>query len=187
MDSTSGNPRAELDEQAIDPLKAMADAHETAPNIGVTRFSLKHDDSFLVANSYGDIQGFADGFFHQDTRLLSHYTFRIGGRKPVLLGAALSQDSVYLDSSLTNASIPLPGGGELAQGSIYLNRTRFLWRDRMFEKMTFTNYAAAPARLPLSFTVDADFRDIFEVRGKTRPARGALAPPDYGPRHRRFR
>lgn len=176
----------ETDNQAIDPLKAMAEAHEAAPNIGVTRFSLKHDDSFLVANSYGDIQGFADGFFSSDTRLLSHFTMRIGGRRPVLLGAALSQDGVYLESSLTNATILLAQGGELAQGSVYVNRTRFLWRDRMFERLAFTNYGPSPVRLPLSFTVDADFRDIFEVRGKTRPQRGVVAPPDCGPRHLRF-
>jgi glycogen debranching enzyme len=175
-----------LDEQAIDPLKAMADAHEAAPNIGVTRFSLKHDDSFLVANSYGDISGFSDGFFHRDTRLLSHYVLRIGGRRPVLLGAALSQDGVFLESSLTNASMPLPGGGELAQGSVYVNRIRFLWRDRMFERLAFANYGPVSATLPVAFTIDADFRDIFEVRGMVRPARGNRVPPGHGDRHVRF-
>lgn len=175
-----------LDERAIDPLKAMADAHEEAPNIGVTRFALKQATGFLVANSFGDIEGFAEGLFQHDTRLLSRFLLRIGGRRPVLLGAALSHDNVVFEANLTNSSILAEEGNALGQGTVYLSRRRFLWQNRMFDRLSITNFALTAIRLPVSFELEADFRDIFEVRGLTRQQRGKLYPPQAGPDFVRF-
>lgn len=172
-----------FDESMVDPLSAMADRDEHPGNASVNRFALKNADSFLVCGSQGDIDGFADGFFASDTRLISRLVFRVGGRPPVLLGSAMSGDAVFFDANMTNAAIKLENGTELTQGSVHLNRTRFLWEGRMFERIAMTSYALSPIQLPLSFRIGADFRDIFEVRGMARAKRGHMLPPETGNRH----
>ena len=175
-------PNPSFDEHMVDPMTAMAD-HEDAPNLGLHQLSLKDEDCFLLAGINGDIKGFADGFFHDDTRLLSCFVLRIGGRRPVLLGSAVSSDHVYFEVNLTNASVLLENDEPLAQGSIHVNRTRFVRQGRMFERIAITNYGLAPLNLPLNFQVSADFWDIFEVRGMIRPARGRTLPIESGPSH----
>ncbi|WP_367272589.1 glycogen debranching N-terminal domain-containing protein, partial [Mesorhizobium sp.] len=61
-----------------------------------------------------------------------------------------------------------PNGSEALPGVVHIDRTRFIWRDRMFERITFTNYSAREVILPVRLDFDADFRDMFEVRGTTR-------------------
>ncbi|MDD7972337.1 glycogen debranching N-terminal domain-containing protein [Roseinatronobacter alkalisoli] len=175
-------PIPTFDEHMVDPLRAMAD-HEDAPNLGIRQLSLKDADCFLLAGTNGDIEGFADGFFHDDTRLLSCFVLRIGGRRPVLLGSAVSGDHVYFEVNLTNASVMLDASAPLAQGSIHVNRTRFVRSGRMFERIAITNYGLTPLELPLDFQIAADFRDIFEVRGMNRAARGRMLPIETGPDH----
>lgn len=172
-----------FDESMVDPLRAMADTTEGDVSQGSARFALKHGRGFLVSCSRGDIRGPAEGFFCSDTRLLSRFVLRIGDRAPVLLGSALSGDVVYFEANLTNAAIRLADGSGLAQGSIHVNRIRFLWQDRMYERIALTNYGQTAVELPLSFRVGADFRDIFEVRGMDRAARGRMLPPERGPHH----
>ena len=40
-------------------------------------FALKDRDTFVVADSRGDIEGAADGLFHDDTRILSRFEIRV--------------------------------------------------------------------------------------------------------------
>ncbi|WP_352624628.1 glycogen debranching N-terminal domain-containing protein [Mesorhizobium sp. M0578] len=42
----------------------------------------------------------------------------------------------------------------------------------MLERITFTNYFAREIALPVRVDFDADFRDMFAVRGTTRSRRG---------------
>jgi glycogen debranching enzyme len=170
---------AAFDESMIDPLKAMAEGEDEA-NIAVNRFALKDAHSFLVSGSHGDIRGLADGFFSDDTRLISRFTLRVGGRRPVLLGSAVSGDAVLFEADLTNGAIQLDDGSHLAQGSVHINRTRFLWRGRMFERLAMTNYGLSHIELPVAFRIAADFHDIFEVRGLPRQTRGRILPVETG-------
>lgn len=175
-----------FDERMVDPLSAMADQHEEADNTSVNRFALKHASSFLVCGRYGDIDGFADGFFTSDTRLISRLMFRVGGHRPVLLGSAMSGDAVFFEANMTNPAIELVDGTRVAQGSVHINRMRFLWNGRMFERIALTNYGLSSISLPLSFLIAADFKDIFEVRGMTRTRRGRILPPETENRHLGF-
>ena len=55
----------------------MVELQPSATAASFTTHVLKDGDSFLVANAYGDINGGSDGFFHNDTRLLSTYRLSI--------------------------------------------------------------------------------------------------------------
>ena len=55
---------------------------------------------------------------------------------------------------------------------IHLERKRFLWDDKLFERMSLVNYGDHDVTVPLEIEFGADFRDIFEVRG-AKPAGAA--------------
>ena len=57
---------------------------------------------------------------------------------------------------------------------IHVERTRLIWEDRLYERLRLRNYGQSEAHLPLRLEFAADFRDMFEVRGLTRAARGRI-------------
>ena len=72
------------------------------------RHALKHDDTFVVLDSHGDIgasAGGPDGLFHCDTRFLSHLEFLLNGMQPLLLGSNVRDDNTLLTIDLTNPDI----------------------------------------------------------------------------------
>jgi glycogen debranching enzyme len=165
---------APLDERKLDPAVALAALDETAPREPHRLFALKHGDCFAVADSYGDIRGIGDGFFRDDTRILSEFRLSLGGRSTSLLGASLSQDNVLFTANLTNLPIKSAGGRDIPQGGIHIERVRLIWQDRLFERITLSNYSQEHSTVLLSLQFAADFRDMFEVRGSTRVRRGTV-------------
>jgi glycogen debranching enzyme len=142
------------------------------PRTPARLFALKQGDTFIVADAYGDITGEGDGLFHDDTRLLSRFRLSVAGRPLELLGGAVSEDNVVFTANLTNRPLPPIGGQSTRQGVIHVERSRLIWEDRLHERLRLRNYGSSEARLPLRLEFAADFRDMFEVRGLTRPSRG---------------
>ena len=140
-------------------------------------FALKHGDTFVVADALGDIYGDADGLFHHDTRILSRFSLGIGDRTLSLLGGGIGQDNVLFASNLTNRPLPPIGGQSTPEGVIHIERSRLLWEARLYEQIRLRNYGREEVRLPLCMRFAADFRDMFEIRGMHRPARGRSLPP----------
>jgi len=140
--------------------------------------SLKDGDAFVVADDYGDILGGADGFFDNDTRLISRFRLLIGGRSPSRLGSGVSRDNVIF--TFHGANRPLPGMGAKATppGVLHIERRRFLWKRRLYERLRIVNHSLDDEILPVSYGFAADFHDIFEIRGMKRPAgRGTVEAP----------
>jgi glycogen debranching enzyme len=61
---------------------------------------------------------------------------------------------------------------------IHVERARLLWEARLYERLRLTNFAERPAVVPLGLSFAADFRDMFEVRGTKRRARGDQLPTE---------
>jgi glycogen debranching enzyme len=152
------------------------DAQPAVTAASFTTHVLKDGDSFLVANAYGDIGNESDGLFHDDTRLLSAYRLRIAGLQPELLSASVTRDNVFFVAHLTNRPLPPLGGPAVLPGLIHIVRTRFLCGNRVYERIRCHNYGLHAMQAPLRLEFAADFRDMFEVRGSVRAARGALLP-----------
>lgn len=169
-----------LDERKLDPAVALAALDETAPREPHRLFALKHGDCFAVADAYGDIRGIGDGFFRDDTRVLSEFRLTLGGRSTSLLGASLSQDNVLFTTNLTNLPIESAGGRDIPQGGIHIERVRLIWQDRLFERITLSNYSQEHSTVLLSLQFAADFRDMFEVRGSARTKRGVTHAAETG-------
>lgn len=148
-------------------------------------YVLKDGDSFLVANGFGDVEEGSTGFFRDDTRLLSVFRLRLGDTQPALLSAAVTDDNVVFLAHMTNRQLPPLGEVTAAShGLLHVLRARFLHEERMHERITLMNYGTHAIVAPLRIEVDADFRDMFEVRGQVRAARGRLLDQEElkGPR-----
>jgi glycogen debranching enzyme len=135
---------------------------------------LKHADTFLLTDRHGDIRplGFEDhGLFHEDTRFLSRLVLRLDGKSPLLLSSEVREDNDFLSVDLTNPDFD-SSGGRVHRGTVHLNRLLFLWKGCLHERISIINYGLVPVELPMSLEFDADFVDIFEVRGTERERRG---------------
>jgi glycogen debranching enzyme len=156
------------------PIESQGDE---APDRPVqVRLVLKEADTFFVMDALGDVSGAADGLFHEDTRVLSRFGLSLAGRRPSLLSSTVSQDNVFFTADLTNQPLPVLGSSSTPQGVLHMERKRFLWEGRLHERIRLVNYSDQPATVPLVLRFDADFRDMFEVRGERRARRGEFEP-----------
>src|SRR6202790_5296484 len=95
------------------------------------RRSLKHDDTFIVLDSHGDIgasAGGPDGLFNADTRYLARLEMVLDDMQPLLLGSNLRDDNSALTVDLTNSDIYRDGRIVLQRDMLHIVRTIFLGR-----------------------------------------------------------
>jgi glycogen debranching enzyme len=92
----------------------------------------------------------------------------------------VSQDNTLFTAHLTNRPLPALGERAIPQGVIHIERSRYLWESRLYERIRVTNFSGQEAPLPLRLCFDADFVDIFEVQGHVRKRRGEYLPPELG-------
>ncbi len=134
---------------------------------------LKYGDLFVILNRYGNIQpiNLTEGLYYKDTRFLSKLELRFADALPLFLSSTIKSDNTVLTVDLTNPDI-WKDGKFMPRGSIYLNRTKFLFQNRYYERIKLSNYGISRIHLPISLYFNADFKDIFEVRGAKRKKRG---------------
>ncbi|MES2897166.1 MAG: amylo-alpha-1,6-glucosidase [Pseudomonadota bacterium] len=176
-----------MDDLAPAPDAPVEHGETREPRVPYRMFSLKDKDTFVVCDAFGDILGAGDGLFHNDTRILSQFRLLLGGQPPSLLSAAIAQDNVFFTSNGANQALPYPGGPMGPPGVLHVERKRFLWEERLYERITCFNYSRDVVLLPLSLEFAADFHDMFEVRGMTRVKRGYQRTPELDGRSVRFR
>jgi glycogen debranching enzyme len=139
------------------------------------RRSLKHDDTFIVLDSHGDIgasAGGPDGLFNADTRYLARLELVLDDVQPLLLGSNLRDDNSALTVDLTNPDVYRNGRIVLQKDILHIVRTVFLWRGTAYQRIGLQNHGETPASFDLTLLFDNDFADLFEVRGEKRPRRG---------------
>jgi glycogen debranching enzyme len=139
------------------------------------RRSLKHDDTFIVLDSHGDIgasAGGPDGLFNADTRYLARLELVLDEVQPLLLGSNLRDDNSALTVDLTNPDVYRGGRIVLQKDMLHIVRTIFLWRGTAYQRIGVQNHGEKSASFDLTLLFDNDFADLFEVRGEKRPRRG---------------
>jgi glycogen debranching enzyme len=144
--------------------------------------TLKQGDTFGVFDASGDAMpegGSAEGLYYRDTRHVSAFVIMIGDARPVLLSSTLSDDNGTLTCDLTNPDLQ-QDGGVLEHDLIHLRRSRFLWQGACYERLAVSNYSRTAQPIKISLVFDADFADLFEVRGTRRDRRGTAHPQDIG-------
>jgi len=145
---------------------------------------LKHDDTFVVFNQFGDItggNGSPDGLYHHDTRHLSRLELRLNGDRPLLLSANPGEDNALLTVDLANPDTVDADGGALRRELIYVSRRQFVWQDAYYELVLVRNFDLEPHCVTISLSFAADFADVFEVRGQRRARRGRCSAERQSP------
>lgn len=140
---------------------------------------LKYGDTFAVFNRYGDIETlgpFQLGLFHSESRHLSRMVLRVNDMQPLLLGSTVRQDNALLAVDLTNLDDMSSSPAAVQRGLIHIFRSSFLEYATCHQLVRLINYGSEEKRVSLSLKFDADFADIFEVRGSIRERRGEKLP-----------
>lgn len=168
-------------------LLPMEDMQEAEPRVEAsedrehpvtTQITLKCGDAFLITNVRGDLAASRQemGLFWHGTRFLRTCNLSLEGRPLMALShhVATMGDACQID--LTN--VPLTAARDLAieQGEIHVNRSIELHSDSLTQTLTVTSFHGVSVPVTFSLKLDADFTDLFEVRGITRERRGALQP-----------
>jgi glycogen debranching enzyme len=179
------------DIMTVRPIELVSEQPFYIPMTGPAarpRRSLKHDDTFIVLDSHGDIgasAGGPDGLFNADTRYLARLELLLDDLQPLLLGSNLRDDNSALTVDLTNPDIHRDGRIVLQKDMLHIVRTIFLWRGTAYQRIGLQNHGDRPASFDVTLLFDNDFADLFEVRGEKRPRRGIgssklIGPADVG-------
>ncbi|WP_419175848.1 glycogen debranching N-terminal domain-containing protein [Desulfosediminicola sp.] len=141
---------------------------------------LKNGESFAIFDRFGDIHRIGvgeKGIFHQGTRYLSALEMLLNRRRPMLLNSSVSHDNTLLSIDLTTPDMYSDGQLYLGKGKLHVFRSKLLWNEQYYEHIRVTNYDAQICSVDLSFSVGADYADIFEIRGMKRAAKGEIQRP----------
>ena len=136
---------------------------------------LKQGDTFAVFDRHGDMnpaEAAESGLYHDGTRWLSRFELLLGHRRPLLLSSTISSDNAIFAADLTNPDIVRDGRVAVPRGEVHLFRTRLLSNGGCVERVRVSNFARYPVEVPISIRFEADFADVFEVRGTRRERRG---------------
>ncbi|MGH7312650.1 MAG: amylo-alpha-1,6-glucosidase [Candidatus Rokuibacteriota bacterium] len=145
---------------------------------------LKHNDAFLVADRRGNfpyLPGSEFGFYLDDTRFLRRLELRLGHQQPLLLDAAVSDDSLEGVIELSNPDLLEDSRVVLPRHTLRLSRTVTLYDQQLSQTLVLESFAAQPVQLVVAWEFGADFVDVFEVRGFRRTRRGVDLPPRCEP------
>jgi glycogen debranching enzyme len=140
--------------------------------------TLKRGDAFALFDHNGDIVGSGgspEGIYYRDTRYVSDLRLLLNGHQPLLLGSAVRTDNSLLTADLTNPDMFAEGRLDMPRDTIHIARCRYLCDRSSYERLSVRNFDSRPRRVSLVLEFACDFADIFEVRGKKRPARGSVS------------
>lgn len=129
---------------------------------------IKENDLFLLTDLSGDITEAGSerghGLYTKDTRFLSRLELKVNGSRLDWLSSEADENYVA-NIVLTNPSAKLSGKVKLWPQSLEVKRNRFIYQGVLYETLTVTSFHPQPTEFELSLTMDADFRDMFVVRG----------------------
>ena len=145
----------------------------------VDNLTLIDGKTFSATSVSGDIYpaGSPDvGFFHDDTRFLSHLELRIGGHRTVVLSSA-TEKTFSAQIELTTGTITLRDSFDLPENTVHIRRGQLLASEIFFDRMTFENFNLTPVDFTVELLFDCDFVDVFQVRGVARQGHGQYYRP----------
>ncbi|HSN33291.1 MAG TPA: glycogen debranching N-terminal domain-containing protein, partial [Ideonella sp.] len=100
--------------------------------------------------------------------------------RPLYLGSTVQEYSSLLTIDLMNPDFDDPDGLRVAKGSLHIFRAKLLWQGACYEHVRVGNHGEAAVAATLVLTYDADFVDVFEVRGMERARRGERLAAEVG-------
>jgi glycogen debranching enzyme len=130
---------------------------------------IKNEDIYFLCQPNGNVplggnHGF--GLYFGDCRTLNGYELKIAGSAPNLLGNE-SEDGFAAVFELTNPEIKVGEGEHVDRDTIGIKLERVIdAKDHtMYDTITLINYGGGEVELPISFSFESDFEDVFAIRG----------------------
>lgn len=145
----------------------------------VNNLTLIDGKTFLSTTFSGDIMppGAPDaGFFYDDTRFLSRLELRVGGYRTVVLSSSTEQ-TFASQIELTTGRSPLRDSYEIPENTVHIRREQLLSSDVLYDYLTFENFNFNELELTIELAYEADFMDVFQVRGAKRQQLGHYYKP----------
>jgi len=145
----------------------------------VDALTLIDGKTFSATNVAGDIYPPRSpnvGFFHDDTRFLSQLELRIGGNRTVVLSSS-TEKTFSAQIELTTGNLTLRDSFDLPENTVHIRRDQLLVSDILFDRLTFENFNLTPVDFVVEILFDADFVDVFQVRGVVRKEHGQYYRP----------
>jgi glycogen debranching enzyme len=152
----------------------------TSPQADVHTRVLKSGDTFAVFDHSGNITPTGlgeEGIYHEGTRYLSCLLLGLNDSGPLFLSSTVKADNDLLAVDLTNPDAFVDSKVAIPRGTLHLFRSKFLWNGVCYERLRIKNYGLTSATAVVSFHFEADFADIFEVRGSKRKKKGQYLEP----------
>ena len=129
--------------------------------------TLIEGSTFCISEPGGDIvPDRSHGLFVRDTRMLSRWELRVDGIEPQPL--SVQQAEPYAATFLGR----MPPRAGKADSTMLVVRSRYVG-DGMREDITLRNTSATSRRFVVALTAEADFADLFEVKGRSKPRAAA--------------
>jgi glycogen debranching enzyme len=168
---------ARLDQEAPDHARCIL--ADSSLSDGRTRV-LKHGDTFAVFDHCGNIKPARtgeEGIYHDGTRFVSSLTLEVEDVSPFFLSSTVRDDNDQLTVALTNPDFCCRSMADLPMGALHIARRLFLWHGACYQEVAVENYSRHKVSTWVRFRCGADYADIFEIRGRSRKARGQDGPP----------
>src|SRR5581483_8916608 len=93
----------------------------------------------------------------------------LGGHRAVVLSSS-TEKSFDSQIELTTVNITLRNSFDLSKNTVHIRREQLLNAQTFFDRFSFENFNLSPVDLLVEITFDADFVDVFQVRGLPRSA-----------------
>jgi glycogen debranching enzyme len=147
---------------------------------GSNTLVLNNADSFGVFDLCGNIEMEDNpslGLYHRDTRFVNRLLLLIDNQVPVRLSSNIQERNEMMEVDLSNPARWKEESVALPEEVIHFKCESFLLEGAYYEKISISNFGPEKYRLSLSFHFDSDFKDIFEIRGKSRSKQGKHFAP----------
>jgi glycogen debranching enzyme len=154
-------------------------AYQNAEPRKANNLTLIDGKTFLSTTLAGDIMppGAPDvGLFFDDTRFLSRLELRVGGYRTVVLSSSTEQ-TFASQIELTTGQSTLRDNLDIPENTVHIRREQLLASDTFYDHISFENFNLHDVRLVIELAYEADFMDVFQVRGVARHRLGHYYKP----------
>jgi len=145
----------------------------------VNNLTLIDGKTFLSTTVAGDIMppGAPDvGFFHDDTRFLSRLELRVDGYRTIVLCSSTEQ-TFASQIELTTGKGTMRDSYEVPENTVHIRREQLLASDVLYDNFAFENFNFHELELAIELAYEADYMDVFQVRGVARQRLGRYFQP----------
>jgi glycogen debranching enzyme len=165
--------------EVVAPYPEPRLAYQHAEPRKVNNLTLIDGKTFLSTTIAGDIMppGAPDvGFFHDDTRFLSRLELRVDGYRTVVLSSSTEQ-TFASQIELTTGKSTTRETYEIPENTVHIRREQLLAGGTLFDNFSIENFNFQELELVVELAYEADYMDVFQVRGVARQVLGRYFQP----------